>query len=87
MQQLTIVGIAGSLRRASYSRGLVRAAAEVALAGIAIETFELGAIPLFNQDVEDAGEPGPVVAFDPRSPAPMRCSWRHRNTTTACPGS
>jgi chromate reductase, NAD(P)H dehydrogenase (quinone) len=63
VDQLRILGIAGSLRRASYNRGLVRAAVDLAPAGFVIEAFELDAIPLYNQDVEDAGEPAAVVAF------------------------
>ena len=63
MDQLRILGIAGSLRRASYNRGLVRAAVDMAPTGIVIDVFELGSIPLFNQDVEDAGEPDPVGAL------------------------
>lgn len=63
MDPLRILGIAGSLRRASYNRGLIRAAVEGAPAGIVIDVFELAPIPLYNQDVEDAGEPDAVVAF------------------------
>ena len=63
MDQLRILGIAGSLRRASYNRGLIRAAVEVAPAGVVIEPFELASVPLYNQDVEDAGEPTGVVAL------------------------
>jgi chromate reductase len=63
MGEISILGFAGSLRRASYNRGLVRAALESAPSGITIQVFELGEIPLYNQDIEDAGEPGPVVAF------------------------
>jgi len=63
MDALTILGFAGSLRRASYNRGLIRAAAEVALAGIRVVAFDLDDVPLYNQDVEDAGEPLSVVAF------------------------
>ena len=63
MDQLRILGIAGSLRRASYNRGLVRAAVDLAPSGVVVEPFELEAIPLYNQDVEDAGEPASVVAF------------------------
>jgi chromate reductase len=61
--QLRILGLAGSLRRASYNRGLIRAAVEVAPPGVATGVLDLGAIPLYNQDVEDAGEPASVVAF------------------------
>jgi chromate reductase len=63
VDELKFLGIAGSLRRASYNRGLLSATVEVAPAGIAIDVFELGGIPLYNQDVEDAGEPPSVVAF------------------------
>lgn len=63
MDELRILGIAGSLRRGSYNRGLIRAAIELAQPGIIIEAVELGPIPLYNQDVEDAGEPPSVVAF------------------------
>jgi chromate reductase len=63
VDELRVLGIAGSLRRASYNRGLIRAATEVAPAGIVIDVFELAPIPLYNQDVEDAGEPDAVVAF------------------------
>ena len=60
---MRILGFAGSLRRASYNRGLIRAAAELAPAGIVVDAFELGGIPPYNQDVEDAGEPASVIAF------------------------
>lgn len=56
-----ILGLAGSLRRASLHRGLVRAARELAPEGVAVEPYEkLGEIPFFNQDVEDEGDPAPV---------------------------
>jgi chromate reductase, NAD(P)H dehydrogenase (quinone) len=61
--ELKFLGFAGSLRRASYNRGLIRAAVESAPSGIVVETFDLGDLPLYNQDIEDAGEPDVVVAF------------------------
>jgi chromate reductase len=63
MTEMRFLGFAGSLRRASYNRGLIRAAAELAPSGITIEPFDLGSLPLYNQDIEDAGEPASVVAF------------------------
>jgi chromate reductase len=63
VEDIHIVAFAGSLRRASYNRGLVRAASEVAPEGVSIEILDLGAIPLFNQDIEDAGEPAPILDF------------------------
>ena len=63
MDQIRILGIAGSLRRASYNRGLVRAATELAPTGIVVEVFDLSDVPLYSQDVEDAGEPASVVGL------------------------
>jgi chromate reductase len=61
MNDFRILGLAGSLRRASLHRDLVRAARELALEGVAIEPYEkLGVLPFFNQDVDDEGDPAPV---------------------------
>jgi len=50
--ELTILGIAGSLRAGSYNRAALRAAQQLAPQGMRIETFELDGIPGFNQDLE-----------------------------------
>ena len=55
-----ILGLAGSLRRASFHRGILRAAHEVAPEWMSCESFDLARIPYFNQDVEDQGYPEPV---------------------------
>jgi chromate reductase, NAD(P)H dehydrogenase (quinone) len=55
-----ILGLAGSLRRASFHRGILRAAHEVAPEWMSCESFDLARIPYFNQDVEDKGYPEPV---------------------------
>jgi chromate reductase len=49
-----IVGIAGSLRRASYNRGALRAATTLIPDGSTLEVFDLGGIPSFNQDDEQS---------------------------------
>jgi chromate reductase len=49
---LTILGIAGSLRKASYNRGTLRAASEMIPPGHRLEQFDLDGIPLYNQDHE-----------------------------------
>ena len=57
-------GLAGSLRKGSYNRALLRAAITVAPSGLDIEVFErLDEIPLYNADVEAAGDPEPVAAL------------------------
>ena len=58
-----VLGFAGSLRKGSLNRMLLRAAVEVAPPGMTIETFDLSAIPLYNGDVEAQGDPPPVAAF------------------------
>ncbi|MGH9379264.1 MAG: NADPH-dependent FMN reductase [Thermoanaerobaculia bacterium] len=61
---LLVCGIAGSLRRDSYNRALLRAAQELAPDGMEIRVFDrMAEIPLFNQDVEAAGDPEPVQAL------------------------
>lgn len=60
---LTFLGIAGSLRAASYNRGLIRVASEVAQAGTTVVPYDLAAIPMFNADVEANGDPPAVADF------------------------
>jgi chromate reductase, NAD(P)H dehydrogenase (quinone) len=55
----TILGIAGSLRTASYNRAALRAARQLTAAGVTIEIFDLEGIPPFNQDLEN--DPPPRV--------------------------
>ena len=63
---ITIVGIPGSLRRASFNRGLLVAAQEVAPADVAVEIVDLAPIPFYNPDVEALGLPEPVVTLRER---------------------
>jgi chromate reductase len=58
--QMKILGIAGSLRKASYNRGALRAAQQLCPQGAKIEAFELDGIPPFNQD-EERNPPQKVV--------------------------
>jgi chromate reductase, NAD(P)H dehydrogenase (quinone) len=57
---LKILGIAGSLRKASYNRGALRAAQQLCPEGATLEVFELDGIPPFNQD-EEQKAPARVV--------------------------
>jgi chromate reductase len=61
MAPLSILGFAGSLRRGSYNRALLRAAAELAPEGMKVEIFDLADVPLYNGDVEAEGDPEPVA--------------------------
>src|SRR2546428_8011970 len=60
---IRVLGFAGSLRQGSYNRALLRAAQALAPEGMAIETFDLAAVPLYNGDVEARGDPDGVAAF------------------------
>ncbi len=55
-----VLGIAGSLRKASFNALALRAAGEMLPAGMTLEVFDLAPIPLYNGDVEAEGMPGPV---------------------------
>jgi chromate reductase len=64
-QPVRILGIAGSLRRASYNRAALRAATQLVPAGVTLDIFELDGIPGFNQD-EEHQPPAKVVEFKRR---------------------
>ena len=64
-QPITILGIAGSLRRQSYNRAALRAAAELVPEGVTLDTFELHGIPIFNEDDEQT-PPAAVVELKRR---------------------
>ena len=57
---LNVVGIAGSLRRGSHNRGLIRAAVDLAPWSMRVTLHDIGDLPLFNADVEALGDPDPV---------------------------
>jgi len=62
-ETVRILGVAGSLRAGSLNRALLRAAVELAPEGMEIEEFDLAQVPLYNGDLEAAGDPPGVAAF------------------------
>jgi chromate reductase len=60
---MNILGISGSLRQASFNTALLHAAQELAPAGMDIVIHRLHELPLFDQDVEEQGDPAPVAEF------------------------
>ena len=60
----SIIGLAGSLRRASASAGLLRAASSSLPQNAYMETLNVGNLPVFNKDLEVLGRaPDSVRAF------------------------
>lgn len=57
---ITVLGICGSLRKASYNMAAPRTAIELKPPEMTIEIAEIGAIPLYNEDVRAQGFPPPV---------------------------
>ena len=51
--KISILGFAGSLRKGSYNKSLLRAAIEMVPADAELEIFDLEGIPPFNQDLEN----------------------------------
>jgi chromate reductase len=62
---LTILGIAGSLRKGSLNRAALRAAQQLVPHGAKLEIFDLDGIPPFNQD-EEGRPPERVAQFKQR---------------------
>jgi chromate reductase len=52
-KKISILGFAGSLRKGSFNRSLLRTAQEVVPQEAELESFDLEGIPPFNQDLEN----------------------------------
>jgi chromate reductase len=59
---LLVLGISGSLRKASYNTALLRAAVDLMPPGMMLDIFDLSPLPMFNQDFEKPF-PEAVAAF------------------------
>ena len=60
---LRVLGISGSLRKASNNSGLLRAAREIAPERMEITIFDIKDLPFYDGDVESPGDPASVVAL------------------------
>lgn len=61
-KRIKILAFAGSLRRGSYNKALVRAAVELAPENVVMEVFDLEGIPPFNEDHVN-NPPARVIEF------------------------
>jgi len=62
-EPVRFLAVSGSLRKASFNSALIRAAIELAPAGIEIEVADIGALPHYDDDVNATGFPEPVARF------------------------
>jgi chromate reductase len=60
---VVLLGLSGSLRAASLNTSLLRAAVEVAPAGVEVRITSLRDLPFFDADLEAAGMPAAVAAL------------------------
>ncbi|MGH8282226.1 MAG: NADPH-dependent FMN reductase [Gammaproteobacteria bacterium] len=60
---LKILGIAGSLRKGSYNKLVLKAAIELKPVDMGIEAFDIAPIPVYNEDVREKGFPPVVEQF------------------------
>jgi chromate reductase len=58
---VSLLGLSGSLRRASMNTGLLRLASQVVPPGVTLTIHDLADVPLYDGDVETAGDPPGVV--------------------------
>ena len=61
--RLHVLGLSGSLRKASFNTGLLRAAREVAPNGMEVSIYDIRDLPFYDGDLEEAGDPGPVLSL------------------------
>jgi chromate reductase len=60
---LKVLGICGSLRKKSFNMAALRAAGDLLPPGMSLQITSIADLPMFNQDVLDAGMPEPVKRF------------------------
>jgi chromate reductase, NAD(P)H dehydrogenase (quinone) len=63
MSDLKVLGITGSLRKASYNTAALRECQELVPQGMSLRITSIADLPMYNQDVFDAGLPDPVKRF------------------------
>jgi chromate reductase len=63
MADLKVLGISGSIRKGSFNTAALRACGEMMPAGMTMTYARIDDLPLFNQDVFDAGLPESAKRF------------------------
>lgn len=66
MKTKNVVVFVGSLRKASYSLQIAKALIDMAPPELALETVEIGRLPLYNEDLDANDVPAPWTSFRER---------------------
>jgi chromate reductase, NAD(P)H dehydrogenase (quinone) len=61
MRDFHILGLSGSLRKASYNSAALRAALELTPEGVVVTLADIAAVPIYNDDVREQGLPPSVL--------------------------
>ncbi len=69
---ISVLGICGSLRRASFNMAALRAAIALKPAGMTVAVADISQIPPYNEDVRAQGFPPPVETLRQQIAAAMR---------------
>ncbi|HEY6821196.1 MAG TPA: NAD(P)H-dependent oxidoreductase, partial [Burkholderiales bacterium] len=64
MADVKILGVCGSLRKSSFNMAALRACNDLMPAGMSMKLAQIGDLPMYNQDLFDAGIPEPVKRFE-----------------------
>lgn len=59
--KLRVVAISGSLRKASYNSGIIRACIQINDPDLDIQWADISQFPLYNQDLDTASLPSCIV--------------------------
>ncbi len=60
---VSVVGVIGSLRKASANRLVFEAATELVEAGMSLMEAPISTVPFYNGDIEERGDPASVLAL------------------------
>lgn len=63
-ETITVAAFAGSLRRNSHNRGLIRAAAELAPPHVTVNIIDLAPLPLYNGEIDGPWPDKPQAVVD-----------------------
>ncbi len=62
-KKIKIIGMTGSLRKASYNKGVLRYIEEIVPAGVEYKNIDVSNLPFYNEEYDETGYPDAVMAL------------------------